>query len=129
MLVFGGGIAYGEAASLVLEACIKPMPKLSTVIAYYPDKLPAPHVGYAPSLDVLVHMAGSQGMAPKTRSYNYPNAEPGFAEEDLDEYEKISAGLAWSRTLGTVRKGFGIEVDLEEVWEEHLGRELCILLW
>ena len=39
----------------------------------------------------------------------------------METYEKISAGLAWSRTLGVVRKGFGIEVDLEAVWERHMA--------
>ena len=63
-------------------------------------------------------------MASKYKSYAYPQVEPGFAEAGLDEYERVSAGVAWSRTLKTVRKGFEMEVDLEQVWEDHVAREL-----
>lgn len=59
-------------------------------------------------------------------SYTYEGAEPGFAEHDLEEYDKVSARLAWSRSLDTVRKAFRAEVDLEKVWEEHLERECWI---
>jgi len=47
----------------------------------------------------------------------------GFAETDLEEFDKVAAGLAWTRSLAAVRRGFEIEVDLEGVWEEHVGRE------
>ena len=49
--------------------------------------------------------------------------KPGFAEHDLDEFNKIAASLAWSRTLGVLRKAFKIDVDLEKVREEHIGLE------
>lgn len=98
------------------------MPKLCTLVAYYPDVLPAPAAGYPPSLNVVVHLAGKQPSTQKYKSYSYPEAEPGFAEVDLEEYDKVAAGLAWTRTLAAVRKGFEIEVDLERVWEEHVAR-------
>lgn len=130
--------AYGESATVALDACIKPMPKLCTLVAYYPDRIPSPAAGFPPSLHVLVHMAGSQGMGTKFHSYSYPEAQPGFSEVDLEEYDQVSASLAWTRTLAAVRKGFEIEVDLEKVWEEHIARKFsrattadekdCILL-
>jgi len=55
----------------------------------------------------------------------YPDASAGFAEANCDEYDKVSASLAWSRTLGAVRRAFGIQVDLEEVWENHLALEFA----
>ena len=108
---------------MVLDACIKPMPKLCTLVAYYPETLPKLAAGYPPSLDVVVHLAGTQPKSQKYKSYSYPEAEPGFAEVDLEEYDPVAAGLAWTRTLAAVRKGFGIEVDLEKVWEEHVACE------
>ena len=60
---------------------------------------------------------------PKFRHYVYPEAQPGFAEVDLGEFDKVSANLAWSRTLATLRKGFELEVDLERIWENHTERE------
>jgi len=98
------------------------MPKLCALTCYYPDKITAPTAGYPPSLRVLVHIPGSMGTAPKYRHYTYPDAQPGFAEADLEQYDKAAAGLAWSRTLETVRRGFEIEVDLEGVWDEHVAR-------
>jgi hypothetical protein len=48
----------------------------------------------------------SQAFAPSYPVYKYSNVEPGFAEHDLDEYNRVSAALAWSRSLAAVRKGF-----------------------
>jgi hypothetical protein len=58
-------------------------------------------------------------------SYTYEEVEPGFAEHDLEEYDRGAARLAWSRSLQCVRGAFGVEVDLEGIWEEHLAREYC----
>lgn len=52
-------------------------------------------------------------------AYTYEHVQPGFAEYDLDEYDKLAADVAWTRSLGVLRKGFGKEVDLEKGWEEH----------
>lgn len=98
------------------------MPKLCALVAYYPPSLPHVNAGFPPSVRVLAHLAGEISSAPKWGSYTYPHAEAGFAEEGTAAYEKVSAGLAWSRTLGVLRRGFGIEVDLEGVWERHLAR-------
>lgn len=104
------------------------MPKLCALVAYYPTKLPKVTTGFPPSLHVQIHLASTQNIvtpAPGLTSYIYPRSEVGFAEEDLDEYDKVSAGLAWSRVLGCVRKGFGIDVNLERVWEEHVALEFA----
>ncbi|GES59947.1 dienelactone hydrolase [Aspergillus terreus] len=53
-------------------------------------------------------------------AYTYEYVRPGFAEHDLEEYDRLAADLAFSRTLAVLRRGFGREVDLEEPWEEHL---------
>ncbi|RBR03554.1 uncharacterized protein FIESC28_11747 [Fusarium coffeatum] len=52
-------------------------------------------------------------------SYTY-EAQPGFAEHDLDEYDGVAAELAWSRSLAAARKVFGINPDLEVVLENNL---------
>ncbi|KAF1952147.1 hypothetical protein CC80DRAFT_596775 [Byssothecium circinans] len=51
--------------------------------------------------------------------FTYEGVDAGFAEHDLDEYDAVADGLAWSRSLSMVRRGFGAEVDLERVWEEN----------
>ncbi|KAL8937465.1 MAG: hypothetical protein Q9216_004410 [Gyalolechia sp. 2 TL-2023] len=52
-------------------------------------------------------------------------AEPGFAEHDLDQFDKVSAGLAWSRSLELIRRAFEVEVDLESIWEDHSRLEFA----
>lgn len=52
-------------------------------------------------------------------SYTY-QAEPGFSEHDVEEFDGVSAELAWSRSLSTARKVFGIDPDLEMVLERNL---------
>lgn len=114
--------AYGEAAETVLEMAHKPVPKLCALVAYYPERMSVPGAGYPPSLKLVVHIAGSQGFMPGNYAYSYPDAVPGFAEHDLDVFDKVSAGLAWSRSLDVIRKAFEIEVDLEAIWDRHSER-------
>ncbi|KAL4787628.1 hypothetical protein BJX76DRAFT_302207 [Aspergillus varians] len=54
------------------------------------------------------------------RAYTYSDAEPGFAEVDQDEYNRIDADLAFTRTLEVLRRAYGQDRDLEKPWEEHL---------
>lgn len=56
-------------------------------------------------------------------TYTYENVEPGFAEHDLDEYERIAAELAWSRSLNVLRRAFRRDMDIEKVWEENVHSE------
>lgn len=121
--------AYGEAASVVLDLAMKPIPKLCALIAYYPLKLPPPSARFLSSLNVAIHLVGPQIKTPlaSCRCYSYPGVGAGFAEEDLDQYDKVSASLAWSRSLAALRKGFDIEVDLEKIWDDHVECKSFIL--
>ena len=42
-------------------------------------------------------------------AYTYEGVEAGFAENDLDEFDRVAAGVAWTRSLAAVKKGFRIE--------------------
>lgn len=55
-------------------------------------------------------------------SYTY-DAEPGFVEHDMDEYDSVSADLAWSRSLATANRAFSKEPDLELTVEENVHGE------
>jgi hypothetical protein len=61
-------------------------------------------------------------------SYTY-QAQAGFAEHDLDEYNAICADLAWSRSLATARRAFAQTVDLEHVWEENVQGKIHVALF
>ncbi|KAI5246100.1 dienelactone hydrolase [Aureobasidium subglaciale] len=54
------------------------------------------------------------------QAYKYPNVECGFAESDLDEFDAAAAGVAWSRSLGVVRKALRLAFDIERIRDEHL---------
>lgn len=132
--------------------------KLGLLIAYYPSRIPDPLGKFPSHINVLVHLAGGEvglvkhsqmaGIQGKRRvvkrvldpgigagkinklaypSYTY-NAEPGFAEHDIDEYEKISADLAWSRSLAAARKAFNRPNNNLEllVDENHQGMRLAV---
>ncbi|KAL8954346.1 MAG: hypothetical protein Q9183_007179, partial [Haloplaca sp. 2 TL-2023] len=92
---FMASSAFEEAAEVILEIALKPVPKLCALLAYYPERLPAHGAGYPTSLNLMVHLAGDRTAPPRFHAYSYPEAAPGFAESDLDEYDRVSAGLAW----------------------------------
>ena len=100
---------------------VEPIPRLCALVAYYPGTIPVTGAGFPTSHNVAVHLAGSLTNAPKCRVYSYPGVEAGFAEGNLEQYDKISASLAWSRTLSVLRRGFDIEVDLEKIWDDHVA--------
>lgn len=111
-------VAYGDAAALVLEACMRPMPKLCALVAYYPPYMPKTSANFPPTLHVTIHLAGSQKFGTRhERNYRYPGTQSGFAEGDLEEYSKPDARVAWTRTLATLKRGFGIDDDLEGLWD------------
>lgn len=99
---------------------MKPMPKLCAVVAYYPPYMPRTSANFPPGLNILIHLAGSQKFGTRhERNFRYVNTQPGFAESDLEEYSKPSTRVAWSRTLSTLRRAFGIEEDLESIRNYH----------
>jgi len=117
-------IAYGRAASAALDVCMKPVPKLSALVTYYPHQLPSTSTNLPPNLVSVVHIAGDQNIgSPKYPSYHYPHAKEGFAETESDAFSQVASDLAWSRTLTALRKGFGIDADVENIWEKHLSAE------
>lgn len=121
--------------------------KLGCLIAYYPTRIPDPGTRFPSAIRVLVHLTvGEVGIVKQTQmvgiqgkkrvvqsnvdrgvgiggslmigypAYSY-EAEAGFAEHDLDEHDQICAEMAWSRSLTTARKAFGINPNVEAVVE------------
>lgn len=111
-------IAYGAAAATCLDICTKPQPHLAALIAYYPTTIANPKQKYPPGLQLLAHLSAAQAFAPAFPSYCYAGVDVGFAEHDLDSYNRVAAALAWTRTLGCLRKAFKLEPPLEEIWEQ-----------
>lgn len=99
------------------------MPKLCAVVAYYPSRVPNLSPTLSSPFQVQIHLASTQGFSPRSMSFLYTDAGVGFAERNRDQYDKISARLAWSRTLGCLRRGFAMDIDIDSVWENYLSLE------
>lgn len=54
------------------------------------------------------------------KAYTYAGVQPGFAEHDLEEYDSVAEGVAFTRSVGCVRKGFRAENDIELVKDRHI---------
>lgn len=61
-------------------------------------------------------------------TYSYA-AEPGFAEHDLDEYERVSAELAWSRSLAVAKRAFNSFANVEVVVDENIQSKSCVFFF
>ncbi|KAK0729671.1 hypothetical protein B0H67DRAFT_547774 [Lasiosphaeris hirsuta] len=126
-----------------------PEMKLGCLIAYYPTRIPDPSTRFPSSIRVLVHVVvGDVGVVKQTQMVGiqgkrrvvkqnidrgagvggtlqagYPlyayEAEAGFAEHDLEEYDRICAELAWSRSLAKARRAFRNDVDVEAAVEAN----------
>ncbi|KAI9708394.1 MAG: hypothetical protein M1820_004098 [Bogoriella megaspora] len=121
-------IAYGDPAAVVLDVAHKPMRHLCALIAFYPSTITHPKAKFPPHVEYQVHLASNQrGQIEEPTSlpvYWYPDTQAGFAEEDLDEWDNVASGLAWTRTLGAVRKAFKIDVELENIHELNQAMKL-----
>lgn len=115
-----------------------PENKLGCLVAYYPNIIPDPRAAFPSTMEVVVHLAGDEvgevhhsqlaGVEGKRKvvrhdlkdakgkgkkldmaypCYKY-DAEPGFAERDLDVYDEDSAEQAKDRTLMAVKKAFRV---------------------
>jgi hypothetical protein len=115
-------VAFGEAATHTLSVFQEYLfPQCVSLICYYPTAIPSPTHKYPASLDLLCHLASVQPFgAASFKTYVYPDTCPGFAESDLEEFDRFAAGLSWGRTLACLRRGFGMVVDLEEVVDEYI---------
>lgn len=94
------------------------------MIAYYPTSLP-PGFKVHPSINVVIHLPLSTNFSPSSSPPHvairvYPDVQPGFAETNSQTYDRLSAGLAYSRTLDLLRRTIGPRIDLEDIWTEHM---------
>lgn len=108
-------MAYGDAATVCLDVATKPMAHCCGLVCYYPTRIPHPNQKYPSQLHLVVHVAEIQNLTAGFLIFVYPDVDEGFAEHDLDQFDHVSADLAWSRSLRAVRRGFKQDVDLDAV--------------
>ena len=126
----GGGTRALEAVAAGLVAC---------AVVYYGEGLEAvldrPGAVDRPT---LFHFAGNDESAAGiiarlkaefpsggAETYVYRGAGEGFAAPDSDAYDKSSTELAYSRTLGLLRRVLGPRYDLDTIWDRHTELEFA----
>jgi hypothetical protein len=57
------------------------------------------------------------------QAYTYAGVQSGFAERDLEEFDPVAEGVAFTRSLATVRKGFRVEPTFEHTRDEMVDFE------
>jgi carboxymethylenebutenolidase len=127
----GGRLAYLAAARLRVEAAI----------SYYPMELEQ-HLSEARSVrcPIMFHFGSGDGYTPvpvrdaartafagseDAEIHIYQDAAHGFNDPARDSYNRLAAGLAHSRTIGTLRRAIGPRYNLEALWEKHLECEFA----
>lgn len=117
-------IAYGDAASIVLKTAQKPLAKCCAIVAFYPTQLPSPKTMYPQSHQLQIHVAALSQSSPRPemcewKLYRYEKCAAGFVDPSSPAYSEVEANLAWTRSLASIRKGFGKNVDLEPIANAH----------
>jgi carboxymethylenebutenolidase len=129
---FGGQLAFLAAAGLKVDAAI----------SYYPVNLDA-HLGEASSVQgpILFHFAENDQRITATQRekvraafaahdnaefFVYRDADHGFSDRSRDSYDRISAQLARSRSIGLLRTYLGPRYDLNAIWERHGDCEFAL---
>lgn len=86
--------------------------------------MPKTNTNFPPTLNVQIHLASSQKFGTRHPSYRYDHTHEGFAEHDLEEFDKVASRLAWSRDMTLLHESFDMpQYDLEHIWENHTRLE------
>ncbi|KAH7086725.1 hypothetical protein FB567DRAFT_526108 [Paraphoma chrysanthemicola] len=102
---------------------------LSQPAATLPPQLihiPGPHVARRESISLVPDSQTSKPFEGSVKTYRYDDAkkDSGWALPADEDYHKISAGIAHTRSLGFLKKHLdGPWFDLEAVWDEHCKYE------
>jgi carboxymethylenebutenolidase len=60
---------------------------------------------------------------PEIAIHLYPGVAPGFDRKSRPNYDRVTAGLADSRSIALLRRVIGPHYDLEALWENHTNCE------
>ncbi|WPH04286.1 Hypothetical protein R9X50_00717500 [Acrodontium crateriforme] len=110
-------VAFGDAASAVLEAHTKPNhPKLCVIVAYYPSIIPPPNTKYPLGVKILVHLAGSEvGVRQAPEVLGIQSTKKRTTQKRIEPGAGYGGSLNWSYLTYTysAQPGFA-ESDLDE---------------
>ena len=79
---------------------------------------------YAPAAVVAQIRAAFQGRE-DVKFHVYPGVDHAFASPERPSFNKPAAQMAYSRTIGALRRALGPEYDLSALWDKHLEHEFA----
>lgn len=95
-------VAFGQAASLILQAHTKPQhPKLVGVVAYYPTAIPAANTKYPASIRVVAHLVGAQ-----IQIQHHPEVLGIQTTKPKPVTKRLDAGAGYGEPLGLAFKAY-----------------------
>ncbi len=133
-------LGYGPGGLLAFVAAARL--KINAAISYYPAGLEA-HLDEASAVrcPILFHFAendrhitaaarekirGALAAHDSAEFFVYRGADHGFSNRSGDSYDRISAQIARSRTIGLLRNHLGPRYDLNAMWERHGDCEFAL---
>ncbi len=79
---------------------------------------------YAPN-DVVERIRAAFADRGDVRIHVYPGVDHAFASPERPTFDKAAAAMAYSRSLGLMRRTLGLEYDLSSLWDKHLEHEFA----
>ena len=116
-----GAIGFGAGAGPCVDALAGGL--IDCAAVYDP---PDPAVALTTGRPIVVHVAGPDAPAsnyPVVSVHAYPACRDGFALDGDKNFDQPHADIAYSRTLGVLRRTLGPYFDLSTLWEAHVAFE------
>jgi carboxymethylenebutenolidase len=114
------GLALATAARADVLVCYDPA--ADAIVARARD-IKIPVVFHFTAADDAQKVRAAFGKRLNARAFHYPDVGSGFALEGGSSHDRIAANIAYSRTLGVLRKVLGPDYDLSALFDEHIRHE------
>ena len=103
-----------------IEKCLDDVRRITCPMALHFAELDK----YGPP-EVLTAIRSAFGERPDLKFYVYAGVDHAFASPERPTYNKPAAMMAYSRSLGLLRKALGPDYDLSALWDKHLEHEFA----
>ena len=103
-----------------IENCLEEAGKIQCPMIFHFAELDR----YAPAA-VLAKISTAVKGRKDVKMHVYPGVDHGFAAPERSSYNKPAAIMAYSRSLGLLRKSLGPDYDLSALWDKHLEHEFA----
>jgi carboxymethylenebutenolidase len=103
-----------------IEHCLDAVKRITCPMVFHFAELDK----YSPP-EVVATIRAAFGERQDVKFYLYSGVDHAFASPERSSYNKPAAIMAYSRSLGLLRKALGPEYDLSALWDKHLEHEFA----